>query len=255
MSAIGTALSLCALNEKKFIEQFDFVIEYFDKIYKLMSRMGLEQERLAALPQPEQVQIRAYLYLLESAVTTSVAALRLLSANLCADLYGLIGVLYEIGSLMHYGNASGRRKEKLSNLLYNSELPDEEQQTAAAQLNEQALQLLEKNNPGLKKIRLELTAFSNHIVRKKIVMGKVTATGFDSVSTVIRSSVHSRYYFAGIDLLFNSLRMILDEYTIHNQAYKAVSIEVLTEVHSLGSGWVTRVRPKLQQMISDRVRP
>jgi hypothetical protein len=255
MSAIGTALSLCAHNEKNFIEQFDFVIEYFDKICDLMSRMNLVPEHLAALPKPDQVQIRAYLYLLESAVTTSVAALRLLSANLYVDVYGLIGVLYEIGSLMHYGNASRLRKEKLSNLLYGSELPDEEQLTAAERLNDQALQLLEKNNPGLKKIRLELEAFSNHISRKKIVMGKVTATGFDSVSAVIRSSFNNRYHFAGIDLLFNNLRVILDEYTIHNQAYKAVSIEVLTEVHSLGSGWITRVRPKLQQMISDRVRP
>ena len=240
------------LNEysKSFLKNFDFYLDATDEIFALQGKMGLETGAMQKLSEEDQNVIKTYLFLMESGNTTWAASFRLLSSNFFADSYSLIRILYEIGSLLHYGNSSPpSSRMELYRTMFKSGLDEEAHRKQEWNLIQKANQLFESENKGLIKIRRELNNFGGHISRSKIVLGNVKVFGNTLGSSIFTPNWSNRRYLAGLDLLFSVTTLILEEYATFQETYNGISPEVKEMVKGLMGKFNTSVRPKLQSMI------
>ena len=237
---------------KSFFKNFDFYLDATDEIFALQGRMGLKTDVMQKLSEDDQNLVKTYLFLMESGNTTWVAALRLLSSNLFADSYSLIRILYEIGSLLHYGNSSPpETRKELYRVIFKSGLDDEAHRKQEWSLTQKANRLIENENQGLTIIRNELNNFGSHVSLAKIVLGNVTVSVNSVISRVFTPNWSNRRYLAGLDLLFLAITFILEEYATFQDTYNGISPEVKAIVKGLTNKFITSIRPKLQSMIQE----
>lgn len=243
-------LNILDQHSKNFLKKFYFYLDATDKIFALQSKMGLDKPAMQKLSEDDKNLVKTYLFLMESGNTTWAATLRLLSSNFLADSYSLIRILYEIGSLFHYGNSSPPdTRLELYQTMFKSGLNEEAHRKQEWILIQKAEQLIESENPELVNIRRELNNFGGHISRSKVVLGNVTTFGNALGSRVFTPNWTDRRYLAGLDFLFLITTLILEEYANFQETYNGISPEVKAMVKELTNKFLTYVRPKLQDMI------
>ncbi len=235
-----------------YLKLFGFYLDASDEIFTLQNQMGLDTNAMQKLSEDDQNVVKTYLFFVESGNTTWAAALRLLSSNFFADSYSLIRILYEIGSLLHYGNSSPPdTRLELHRTMFKSGLDEESHRKQEWNLIQKAEQLIESENLELVNIRRELNNFGGHISRSKVVLGNVTTFGDALVSRIFTPNWADRRYLAGLDFLFSVTTFILEEYANLQETYNGISPEVKARVNGLMSKFITSVRPKLQSMIQE----
>lgn len=252
MSTSRNILNILDQHSKSFLKDFDFYLDATDEVFALQGKIGLDEPAMQKLSEDDKNLVKTYLFLVESGNTTWAAALRLISSNFSSDSYSLVRILYEIGSLLHYGNSSPpESRQELYKVIFKSGLDEKAHCKQEWNLIRKANQLIENENQGLKEIRDLLNNYGSHISRKKVVFGNVKVLGNASSSRVFTSDRSSRYYLAGLDLLFFITTFILEEYANFQEDYNGISLEVKTTVKGLTNKFLTSIRPKLQSMIQE----
>lgn len=250
-STTRNLLQWCNGLQEPFAERFGFYLDSLDHIYHLQGRIGLDSPALAALSDQAQKRFKTYLFLMESVNTTSTGALRLFAGNLYCDSFALLRVIYEVASLMHYGNRSADDADEVYRTLFNSGLDEVAHAAGEWNLTRKAQAQCEKGDPDLRPIRQYFNQFGSHISRRKIVLGNVGALGNRSASTVFAPNFTKREYLMGLDMLHCLLMMALEEYdkqaASHPGAYPPVAKEIAAHNRYFG----TEVRPRLQAMMDE----
>ncbi|MFW9928277.1 MAG: hypothetical protein ACFFD1_02690, partial [Candidatus Thorarchaeota archaeon] len=181
--------------------------------------------------------------------TTSTGALRLFSSNFHSDAYSLIRILYEIASLMHYGNITFENKKEILYSFFKSGLSEPDHKKKEWKLIQKAERELENENPEYIDIRKELNNFGGHVSISKIFIGNVTTFNNATASTLFSSNFRSRRLLAGLDFLFSIMVLILDEYSNHLEDYNGVSETLKNDIKKLQLEFLNEIRPKLQDYI------
>jgi hypothetical protein len=250
MSASRNILCLLDENSKTFIKRFAFYLDAADEVITLQGQMGLGIKEMAALPENDQNIIKSYLFLVESGNTTWAASLRLLSTGFFSDAYGLIRILYETAAILHYGNSCpSNTRTELHRAMFQSGLGENEHRKQEWKFTQKATRLFEKDNPGLVPVRQELNNFGGHISRSKVVLGNVTTVGNKSASRLFTPNWSDRKYLSGLEFLFWTTALILDEYVRLQESYGGISPEVKGRVKRLSGTFLSSVRPRLQAMM------
>ncbi len=253
MSTTRNSIKIFENSSEKFIHEFDFYLDALDEIYHYQSAIGLTPNELASLPELDQNVIKSFLFLVESANTTSIGALRLFSSNLFSDSYSLIRILYEIGCLMHYGNISIENKKEIYFTIFKSGLSEKDHRRNEWKLIQKAERKTEELVPGLIPIRNELNNFGGHISKSKIFLGNVSIINSASVSKLFTSNFHNRFFLKGLDLLYSTSLLLLEEYLKHLKCYKNFSEFTKREIEKLASKFAANIRPRLQSFIDPKL--
>jgi len=252
MSTSRNILRILDGHTESYLKHFDFYLDAADEVFALQSQIGLDASAMQALPEDDKNVIKTYMFLVESGNTTWAAALRLLSSDFIADSYSLIRILFEIGSLLHYGNSSPpTTRLEIHRKMFQSGLAEEEHRKLEWSLIQKANRLIESENPGLVKVRRELNNFGGHISRAKVVLGNVTVFGNASGSRVFTPNWTDKRYLAGLDFLFTVTTLILEEYAKLHETYAGISPEVKARVKGLAGTFIVSVRPRLQSMMKN----
>lgn len=249
-STTRNTLNIFDQVNKDFQKHFGFYLDALDKIYHYQSEIGLSKSELSALSEPDQNLIKSYLFITESSNTTSIGALRLLSSNLFSDAYSLIRILYEIASLMRYGNLSKQNKKEIYRTFFKSGLPEKEHKKKEWNLIQKSERQLEFEEPEYIQIRKELNNFGSHISGSKIILGNVSVLGEAVASRVFTSNFKNRRFLAGLDFLFGISMLILEEYSIHLKEYDGVSEETEAKIKEIPNMFLKEIRPRLQGFIN-----
>lgn len=244
MSISRQVLVLNIDYSKQFISEFDFYLDSIDRIHNINSLIGPDD--LSILSEQEQNLIKTYLFLVESSNTTSAGALLLFSGNYYSDSYSLLRVLYEIASLMYYGNKSKENSIELYKTIFKSNLSESNHIKQEWSLTKKATSCFEDEVPKLKEIHKELNDFGSHISLKKVVLGNVTSINNSSVSSVFIKNFHQPRFLAGLDLLHGLMMKITEEYHAFNLPYTSNSKEVDLQIESVNNLFINEIRPKLQ---------
>jgi len=223
MSSTRDSIKIFENYLEKFIHEFDFYLDALDEIYRYQSAIGLSQDELASLPELDQNIIKSFLFLVESANTTSIGALRLFSSNLFSDSYSMIRILYEICCLMHYGNISMENKKEIYYTIFKSGLSGKEHSRNEWKFIKKAEHKTEELVPGLIPIRNELNNLGSHVSKSKIIFGNVGFMNNASISKLFTSNFHNRFFLIGLDLLYFTFLLVLEEYLKHLKCYKNFS--------------------------------
>ena len=253
MSAIYNTFKIFNAFSNEFLKKFNFYIESFDNMINLQGKVGLERKELSNLEECDQLLIKTYLFIVESANTTAIGAIRLLSSNLYSDAYSLVRILYEILCLTHWGNVSRENKEELYCSLFKSGLPEEQHYWNEWSLIKKAQKLYESEHEGFVEIRKKLNNFGGHISRQKIVLGNITSIGDASASRIFTPNFGNRHLLAGLDFTHSMFNGILEEYSKHLKEYNAVPPEVENEIKGVAGKFLDNVRPKLQAFIDTSI--
>ncbi|MBN4081268.1 hypothetical protein JYT44_02765 [Caldithrix abyssi] len=200
MKTSTTRSSLAIFNQvtKDFEQKFGFYLDALDQIYQYQSKIGLLKSELSALPEQDQNIIKSFLFLVESSNTTSIGALRLFSSNLFSDAYSLLRILYEIASLIHYGNLPDQNKIEIYQTLFMSGLPEKEHKKKEWKLIQKSERKLESERPDYNKILKELNNFGGHISGAKIILGNVSTLGNAVASRVFTSNFNNSRFFSWV---------------------------------------------------------
>lgn len=254
MSTTRNLLNSLDQFTENFKFKFDFYLDILDKLYNLQSKIGLSESELNSLNDEDQNLIKSYLFLVESANTTSIAALRLFSSNFHSDGYSLIRILYEIGCLLHYGNISSENKREVLYTIFKSTLQPDDHNKEEWKIIQKAERKLESQNPEYENIRKELNNFGGHISRSKVVLGNVTSFNNATASKVFFSNFNSKHLLAGLDFLFSLMMLILDEYCTHLIGFNGVDEYSKNEIEKLPRIFLKEIRPKLQSFIDPNIK-
>ena len=122
MSITRNILCSCESFLSTFTHEFGVYLYSLDNVFVLQGQIGLKEPALSALPEADQNRFKTYLFLTESVNTTSTGALRLFSGNLYSDAFALLGMIYEIACLMHYGNQSPKHGDEVYMTIFKSGL-------------------------------------------------------------------------------------------------------------------------------------
>jgi len=253
MSTLHNTFNLFNTFSNEFLKKFDFYINSFDNMIDLQGRIGLEREELLILSEIDQLLIKTYLFIAESANTTAIGAIRLFSSNLYSDAYSLIRILYEILCLMHWGNVNRGNKEELYYSLFKSRLDDEKQYWNEWKLIKKSQKLYESEYPDFVMIRQKLNNFGGHISRQKIVLGNITSIGDTSASRIFTPNFANKHLLAGLDLTHYIFNSILEEYSKHLKKYNAVPTKIENEIKKIAEEFLDNVRSKLQSFIDPNI--
>ncbi len=243
-------LQWCNGIQEPFAERFGFYLDSLDRMYHLQGRIGLDEPALAALPDQDQKRFKTYLFLTESINTTSTGALRLFAGNLYCDSFALLRVIYEVASLMHYGNGSSDDADEVYRTLFRG-TDDTAHTRGEWDLIRKAQARLEGEEPGLALIRQRLNNFGSHTSRAKIFLGNVGTLGNRSASTVFAPNFTKREYLMGLDILHCLLMLALDEYDKQAASYPGAFTSVAKDIASHNRHFAAEVRPRLQAMMGE----
>ena len=246
-SASRNILTLLGTHAKTFSQNFPAYLDATDEMIRLQEEIGLDPASLQALPAHDRKLIKAYLFLVESSNTTWAAALHLLSAGFISDAYGLIRILYETASLLHYGNSSPpETRNELYKTMFKSGLPGKEHKRQEWALTQKATRALEADNPQLISMRQEMNNFGGHISLSKIALSNVTTMDNACASRIFAPNWSHKRYLLGLDLLFSTNAFILIEYAKFQENYGGVPAQVATQINELPKNFESKVRPQLE---------
>ncbi len=250
MSTSRNILHLLGGHEKTFSQSFTFYLDAIDEVMTLQGQIGLDADKMIALPEHDQALIKTYVFLVESGNTTWAAALRLLSSGFAADSYGLIRILYETSALLHYGNSSPpETRTELYNAMFKSRIHEREHRKNEWNFTQMCICSFEKDKPELATVRRELNNFGGHISRAKILMGNLTITENVSASSVFTPNWRDNRYLAGLDFLYSLNALIIEEYAIMQRSYGGLPAGTQEQLTRLTKAFISSVRPKLQAMM------
>jgi len=247
MSTTRSLLRTCASYLDDFEREFGFYLDSLDRIYHLQGLIGLERQELSALPEPDQNRFKSYLFIVGSASTTSLGALRLFAGNLYSDAFALLRMLYEACTLMHYGNQSSQHGDEVYRTLFKSGLDGEEHSKGEWSLIRKATKQWEAENPDMVPLRQYVNNFGAHVSRAKIVLGNITARGDESTSVLLTDNSRKQEFVMGLELLHALLVMALEEYDRQAAAHPGSSPSVAREIAEHQSRFMAEIRPRLQR--------
>ena len=250
MSLTRNLLGVCDQWSGSFSLEFSNYLDSLDALLHLQSLVGFEREELSGLPEGDQDLVKGYLFLMESANTTALGALRLLSSNLHSDAYALVRILYEIACVMHYGNSSKEHKREVLTTIFKSGLSGKDQSRAEWKLTKSASEQFESEKPGLKDIIALLNNYGAHLSLAKVV-GNMTALSDQSASRVFTCNFNDKHFLVGLELLYHVTAMVLEEYLRHLEEFSGASENQHRDVVRLSSEFIRTIRPKLQARLSN----
>ena len=148
---------------------------------------------------------------MESANTTSSGTLFLFSGNYDSDPYALIRILYEITSIMHYGNKSKANQIEIYDTFY-SIADEQEQNRVEWQMTKKSTNIFENDYPELKEVHRELNNMGSHISFAKIrahftqvhikhIEDTLKHIEESAASRIFTLNFHYTYYLMGFDML------------------------------------------------------
>ncbi|MDP2895805.1 MAG: hypothetical protein Q8Q12_04510 [bacterium] len=246
MSTTRNVLRGCEGMLSTFVEEFGFYLDSLDRIFELQGRIGLDEPALSALAERDQNRFKSYLFLCESANTTSMGALRLFSGNLYSDAFALLRMMYEIACLMHYGNRSPDHGDKVYATMFKSGLEEHAHSKREWSLIQKAERDFETEKADLTALRQYINNFGAHISRSKIVLGNVTALANRSASTVFLDNSRRKEFLMGLDLLHCLLMLVLEEYDKQAASHPGALPSVAAEIADHNRRFCKEVRPRLQ---------
>lgn len=251
MSTTRNILQHLSTFEKNYIEKFGFYLDALDKLFTLQGSMGLERDQLSKLSDDEQKIFKSYLFLVESSNTISSGALRLFMGNIYSDAIALIRILYEEACIMHYGNISHENKLEVYESFFKSDNLEINHSKKEWNLIRKAQRLYESEKEGLLEIKKFLNNFGSHISRSKIVLGSVTHQKDVLISTLFTPNFQKKEFLLGLDVLYGTMAMILEEFAIHNESYDGISSKIMAEVKSMPDYLINTIRPKLHTLMKE----
>ena len=246
VSVTRNVLGVCDQWSDSFRREFSDYLDALDELLRMQTDAGLEREELSTLPAEDQDLIKAYLFLMESANTTGLGVLRLLSSNLHSDAYALLRILYEVACLMHYGNVSREQKQEVLHSIFKSGLEGKEHGKAEWDLTRKATKLLKSEKPDLEEVVDMLNNYGAHISRAKVVLGNVTVLGDQSASEVFTSSFKDKYFMIGLEFLFSITAMVMEEYLKHLEQFGGTPRDRHRDIPKLCKEFIQTIRPQLQ---------
>lgn len=235
----------------EFKNTFGFYLQFLDRIYQIPIYIRIEDDIFLSLPDIDRQLLSFYRTLNDSAITTSIGALRLFSSNNSSDTFSLLRILSEILSLMSYGNKSRERKLEFYNAFVNFEIKGEIKNKANWDFLKKAKSAFINDFSGMKEVFDYINDFGSHASSKKIFEGNIANRNNVSISSFFQNNFHNRNFLLGLSFLASMLMNITIQYSIHYAEYNGVSEELQSDINNLTPIFSSTIQPVLIQMIMD----
>ena len=249
MSITRNIINLSNQKTQTFIDTFGYYLDSIHELFKIQNKIGLFEKELSALNEDDQNRFKSYLFLMEAVNTTSSGVLNLFANNYYSDAYALLRIMYEVISLMSYGNQSPENSLEIFLTIFKSEKDPKEHSKAEWNLTKKATRNIEEGQPEMKRLKEYINNFGSHISRSKVVLGNLGIINNKQAASVFDNNYDKKEFLMGLDLLYGMLHRTIKEFNIQSIKYMGAQPSVEKEIEDENDFFLLKIRPKLVSLM------
>ncbi len=238
--------------QKEFKKNFQFYLDFLDKIYQIPIQISIANDIFDSLPDKDRQLLSFYRTLNDSAITSSIAGLRLFSSNIFSDTFSILRILAETLTIMSYGNKSRECKYEVYKAFVKLEIKSELKEKADWEFLKKAKKSFIADYPGMNDVFDFINSFGSHISNKKIISGNISNRQNVSIPSFFQNNYQNRSFLLGLSFLASILINITVQYPKNYSEYDGVPCNLIQEVNNLTPEFTNTIQPRLIQMISEK---